>query len=111
VRAVRTTIRSFNIMNSLFLSTIVRYNEHMELRRRVGDTIRRALEARGLSLGELARASHTSKATLSALEAGRANPTLETLWALAAALQLSLGELVDPASPGMAVVRANEGTL
>jgi len=83
----------------------------MELRRRVGDTIRRAREARGLSLGELARASHTSKATLSALEAGRANPTLETLWALAAALQLSLGELVDPPSPGMAVVRANEGTV
>src|SRR6185436_4575987 len=83
----------------------------MELRRRVGESIKRAREARGLSLSDLARQSGTAKATLSALEAGRANPTLETLWALAAALQLSLGELVDPPSPGLSVVRAGEGTV
>jgi transcriptional regulator with XRE-family HTH domain len=83
----------------------------MELRRRVGETIKRAREARGLSLSDLARQSGTAKATLSALEAGRANPTLETLWALSAALHVSLGELVDPPTPGLSVVRASEGTV
>jgi transcriptional regulator with XRE-family HTH domain len=83
----------------------------MELRRRVGETIKRAREARGLSLSDLARQSGIAKATLSALEAGGANPTLETLWALSASLKLSLGELVDPPSPGLSVVRAKEGTM
>jgi transcriptional regulator with XRE-family HTH domain len=94
--------------------TIVWYSERMELRRRVGEAIKHAREARGISLSDLARQSGTAKATLSALEAGRANPTLETLWALAAALKLSLGELVDPPSPGLAqhsVLRAGEGTV
>jgi transcriptional regulator with XRE-family HTH domain len=83
----------------------------MELRRQVGEAIKRAREARGLSLSDLARLSGTAKATLSALEAGRANPTLETLWALAAALHLSLGELVDPPAPDLSVLRAHQGTL
>jgi transcriptional regulator with XRE-family HTH domain len=83
----------------------------MELRRRVGESIKRAREERGLSLSDLARQSGTNKATLSTIEQGRANPTLETLWSLAAALHLTLGELVDPPSPALSIVRANEGTV
>jgi transcriptional regulator with XRE-family HTH domain len=79
------------------------------IRGRVGEALRRTREARGMSISDLARASGIAKATLSGLESGDANPTLETLWALTAALGVSLGELVDPPRPSLAVVRAGEG--
>jgi transcriptional regulator with XRE-family HTH domain len=82
-------------------------------RTRVANTLRAAREARGLSLSSLARVSGIGKATLSGLETGTANPTLETLWDLSAALGVSLGELVDPPhpQPSLLVIRATEGTL
>jgi transcriptional regulator with XRE-family HTH domain len=57
--------------------------------------LRRLRIARRLSLSELARATGMSKATLSSVESGRSNPTIETLAALAAALRVSLGELLE----------------
>ena len=51
--------------------------------------------ARRLSLSELARATGMSKATLSSVESGRSNPTVETLASLAAALRVSLSELLE----------------
>jgi transcriptional regulator with XRE-family HTH domain len=57
--------------------------------------LRRLRIARRLSLSELARATSMSKATLSGIENARANPTVETLAALAAALRVSVGELLD----------------
>jgi transcriptional regulator with XRE-family HTH domain len=57
--------------------------------------LRRLRIARHLSLSELARATGMSKATLSGIENGRANPTVETLAALAEALRVSLGELLE----------------
>src|SRR5689334_14427970 len=44
--------------------------------------LRRMRIARRLSLSELARATGMSKATLSSVESGRSNPTVETLAAL-----------------------------
>jgi transcriptional regulator with XRE-family HTH domain len=57
--------------------------------------LRRLRIARRLSLSELARATAMSKATLSGIENGRANPTVETLAGLAAALRISVTELLD----------------
>ncbi|HYB29986.1 MAG TPA: XRE family transcriptional regulator [Solirubrobacteraceae bacterium] len=57
--------------------------------------LRRLRIARRLSLSELARATGMSKATLSSVESGRSNPTIETLASLAAALRVSLGELLE----------------
>jgi transcriptional regulator with XRE-family HTH domain len=57
--------------------------------------LRRLRIARRLSLSELARATSMSKATLSSVESGRSNPTIETLAALAGALRVSLGELLE----------------
>jgi transcriptional regulator with XRE-family HTH domain len=57
--------------------------------------LRRLRIARRLSLSELARATGMSKATLSSVESGRSNPTIETLAALAAALRVSLAELLE----------------
>lgn len=50
---------------------------------------------RGLSLSGLAERSGIAKSTLSQLEAGEGNPTIETLWAIATALGVSFGELID----------------
>jgi transcriptional regulator with XRE-family HTH domain len=57
--------------------------------------LRRLRIARRLSLSELARATGMSKATLSSVESGRSNPTVETLAALAGALRVTLGELLE----------------
>jgi transcriptional regulator with XRE-family HTH domain len=57
--------------------------------------LRRMRIARRLSLSELARATGMSKATLSSVESGRSNPTVETLASLAAALRVSLSELLE----------------
>jgi transcriptional regulator with XRE-family HTH domain len=64
----------------------------------------------GLSTAELARRSGVARATLTALEAGQGNPTLETLYALANALGVPLSDLIaEPASGGVEVRRAGEG--
>ena len=57
--------------------------------------LRRLRIARHLSLSELARAMGISKATLSGVENGRSNPTIDTLAGLAGALRVSIGELLE----------------
>lgn len=64
----------------------------------VGPRVRALRAGRGLSLSELARRAGIGKATLSGLEAGTRNPTLETLYAVTTALGLPLTALVG--SPG-----------
>jgi transcriptional regulator with XRE-family HTH domain len=77
----------------------------------VGTNLRRLRAEQSLSLSDLARSSNVAKATLSALEGGRGNPTLETLSALAAALQIPMGDLITSADPApVQVVRSDEGT-
>jgi transcriptional regulator with XRE-family HTH domain len=77
------------------------------------DTIARSLRAErervGLSLTELARRAGLAKSTLSQLETGTGNPSVETLWALAVALDVPFSRLVEPPSPPVRVVRAGEG--
>ncbi|GAA5127171.1 XRE family transcriptional regulator [Pseudonocardia adelaidensis] len=63
----------------------------------VGHRVRHLRERRGMSLSELARRAAVGKATLSGLEAGTRNPTLDTLQAVAAALDLPLTALVSSA--------------
>ncbi len=82
----------------------------------VGERIRRLRGARGWSLSSLAARSGLGKATLSEIEAGTRNATLETLYAIAAQLEIGLSELLvdDGSSPGASpVVRgaAVEATL
>jgi XRE family transcriptional regulator, regulator of sulfur utilization len=60
----------------------------------VGENLRAARTRRGLSLSEVARQAGIGKGTLSELEAGNRNPTLETLYALATVLGLPLGRLL-----------------
>ncbi|MGW7454323.1 helix-turn-helix domain-containing protein [Streptomyces sp. NPDC054787] len=72
----------------------------MDLAARVGLRVRELREVQGMSLSELARRSSIGKGTLSELESGRRNPTLETLYALTTALGVPLSAaLLDLASP------------
>jgi transcriptional regulator with XRE-family HTH domain len=72
----------------------------------VAANVARLRAREGLSLGALATRSGVGKATLSRLEAGQGNPTIETLYALADALSVSLGDLVSEASGPALHVRA-----
>jgi XRE family transcriptional regulator, regulator of sulfur utilization len=74
----------------------------------VAANVRALRSARGLSLGELAAASGTGKATLSRIEAGQANPTVETLFALADALGVPLGALTADRAAAVQHVRAED---
>jgi transcriptional regulator with XRE-family HTH domain len=77
----------------------------------VGTNLRRLRTDQSLSLSDLSRSSGVAKATLSALEGGRGNPTLETLSALAAALEIPMGDLITAADPPpVTIVRNDEGT-
>jgi transcriptional regulator with XRE-family HTH domain len=72
--------------------------------------LRRLRIARHLSLSELARATRMSKATLSSIENGRANPTVETLATLAQALRIGLTELLEELPLAeVRIVRASSG--
>jgi transcriptional regulator with XRE-family HTH domain len=75
----------------------------------VGRNLRRHRRAVGMSLAELAAAAGVGKSTLHALELGDGNPTLSTLWALATALGIPLGELLDDQPAPTEIVRAGEG--
>lgn len=63
-----------------------------------GTQIRLRREQRGMSAAELARRAGLSKATLSGLESGRSNPTIDTLDAVAVALGIPLTDLLVPAA-------------
>ncbi|MFI0730652.1 helix-turn-helix domain-containing protein [Streptomyces sp. NPDC021225] len=60
----------------------------------VGTKIRLRRRQRGMSAAEMARRAGLSKATLSQLEAGRGNPTIDTLDAIAIALSIPLADLL-----------------
>ncbi|MFD9124681.1 helix-turn-helix domain-containing protein [Kitasatospora sp. NPDC059571] len=60
----------------------------------VGSKIRLRRQQRGMSAAELARRAGLSKGTLSQLEAGNGNPTIDTLDAIAVALSIPLADLL-----------------
>ena len=66
----------------------------------IGRRLRQLREARGLSLSALARQAAVGKATLSGLENGTRDPRLETLYAIAAALNVPMSALtLDQGAP------------
>lgn len=67
----------------------------MELRERLAHSLRREREGASLSVSELARRAGVSKATISQLESGSGNPSVETLWAIGDALGIPFATLVD----------------
>ncbi|MGY0488698.1 helix-turn-helix domain-containing protein [Streptomyces sp. WG-D5] len=75
----------------------------------VAANLRRARTRRGLSISELSRRSKIGKATLSQLESGTGNPTIETVFSLSRALEVPVSDLLETRAPrGLTVVRAKE---
>lgn len=76
---------------------------------RVAAGLRRARQRAGMTLTELARRADIGKSTLSELESGNGNPSLETLWSLAGALGIPVSRLLDPPTAQVHLIRAGEG--
>jgi transcriptional regulator with XRE-family HTH domain len=62
----------------------------------MGDRLRLARESQGLSLRGLARRLGVSPSLISQVETGRAKPSVDTLYAIASELSISLDELLFP---------------
>src|SRR5271170_882214 len=75
----------------------------------IAASLRRERRRTGLSLTEVARRAGIAKSTLSQLESGTGNPSLETLWAICVALDAPFSRLLDPPRPRVQVIRAGEG--
>jgi len=75
----------------------------------IAASLRRERRQTGLSLTEVARRAGIAKSTLSQLESGAGNPSLETLWAICVALDVPFSRLLDSPRPHTQVIRAHEG--
>jgi len=90
------------------MDTVVAHTRRPEqLLKSVARNVCRLRLASGTSLDGLAASSGVGRSTLARLEAGHANPTIETLFAIADALRVPLGDLVEEsARPSVYVQRA-----
>jgi transcriptional regulator with XRE-family HTH domain len=78
----------------------------------LAQNLRRIRRQRGLSLSALARSAGLSKATLSGLERGSGNPSVDTLWSLAQALNVPFGALFeDQAGDDVTVTRLGDAQV
>jgi transcriptional regulator with XRE-family HTH domain len=75
----------------------------------IAASLRRERQRAGLSLTEVARRAGIAKSTLSQLESGAGNPSVETLWAICVALEVPFSRLLDPPRPAVTVIRAGDG--
>lgn len=76
----------------------------------LAQALRRERERLAVSVTELAKRAGIAKSTLSQLENGVGNPGLETLWALAMALDVPVSRLIAQPRQPVQVIRAGEGT-
>ena len=68
----------------------------MDMRRLVGENVRRLRLDRGVTQEELAVKSGFGQNYISDLERGRRNPTVVTLWEIAEALGVTPVDLLEP---------------
>lgn len=74
----------------------------------IGVNLSQIRHKRGLTLDKLAETSGVSKAMIGQIERGESNPTVNTLWKLAAGLHVSFGKLINTGRPPVKVVRLCE---
>lgn len=75
----------------------------------LGAAVRSARRRLDLSIAELAQSAGVSLGLVSQLERGMGNPSLGTISKLAAALGLTISQLLEEPGPDFAVVRAGSG--
>lgn len=71
----------------------------MDMRKLVGSNVERLRRAQGMTQEQLAERSGFSQQYISGLENGRRNPTVVTLYEIAAALESKPVELLAAATP------------
>jgi transcriptional regulator with XRE-family HTH domain len=78
----------------------------------VGANLRRLRVQRGLSLEKLAKASGVSRAMLGQIELGQSAPTINVLWKISKALDVTFSALIAARSArGTVILRANQAKL
>lgn len=65
------------------------------IQKNIGQNLKTIRKTRGLSLDSTAEATGVSKAMLGQIERGESNPTVTTLWKIAAGLQVSFSSLIS----------------
>jgi len=78
----------------------------------VGANLRRLRVKRGLSLERMAKASGVSRAMLGQIELGQSTPTINVVWKIARALDVSFSTLITERSGSRAaIVRGDRAKL
>src|SRR5216684_6203572 len=78
----------------------------------LAQAVRAHRESRGFSLGALAEKAGISKTSISKIEAGQGNPSLDVMCRIASALNVPVGSLFGEESrPQLQVIRHDEGQL
>src|ERR1700716_1519222 len=78
----------------------------------VGNNLRKLRAQRGLSLEKLAQQSGVSRAMLGQIELGQSAPTINVLWKIARALEVTFSELISARTQsGALVLRSSESKI
>jgi transcriptional regulator with XRE-family HTH domain len=79
----------------------------------IARNLRRWRMTRGLTLSALAERAGVAKSTVSLIERGQGNPSIDTVWALAAALDVPFASLFhdEPPTDDVTVVRADDTSV
>ena len=67
-----------------------------QMSRNIGVQLKKIRHQRQASLDDIAKATGVSKAQLAQIEKGEANPTVSTIWKIAAGLRISFSSLLQP---------------
>jgi transcriptional regulator with XRE-family HTH domain len=97
-------------MESQVVQSFAKLNIMEALGQRIAYALRHERVAAGLSVSELARRAGVSKATVSQIESGGGNPSVETLWALSEALNVPFAQLVEQPSRELVLIRSGEAS-
>ncbi|WP_304509849.1 helix-turn-helix domain-containing protein [Anaerotignum sp.] len=76
----------------------------MEIDKIIADNLKRIREQKNLSLSQLSEKTGLSKVMLSQLEKGGSNPTINNIWKIANALDISYTALLDSTGSSAAVI-------
>jgi transcriptional regulator with XRE-family HTH domain len=112
VRKKRGTTRPPSATDADPASTSAPAGEATELAPVVGGNLRRLRTRRGLSLERLAQISGVSRAMLGQIELGQSAPTINVLWKIARALEVTFSALIsNRAQSGALVMRAQDSKI
>ncbi len=111
-KPARRTGKATTAKHSAATSTTTTPSEPTDLAPVVGGNLRRLRGQRKLSLEALAQLSGVSRAMLGQIELGQSAPTINVLWKIARALQVTFSALISVrATSGPQLLRATEGKL